>query len=130
MTLPEADSRVVPRSLVALAHVASVPDSIAFYGKLGFEVRNTFTPPEAKEPVWVWLEKGNARLMLSQASGPIVPGEQAVLFYLYYDDVPATREALEKAGVSAGPIQYPFYNPRGEFRVTDPDGYVLMLAHT
>lgn len=125
----EAEPKPAVRSLVALAHVASVPDSIAFYRKLGFEVENTFTPPEAKDPVWVWLEKANARLMLSQASGPVVPGEQAVLFYLYYDDVPATREALEKAGVSTGPIQHPFYNPRGEFRVQDPDGYVLMLTH-
>lgn len=126
----EAERRAAVRSLVALAHVASVPESIAFYRKLGFEVRNTFTPPESKDPAWVWLENANARLMLSQASGPIVPGEQAVLFYLYYDDVPATREALERLGVSAGPTQYPFYNPRGEFRVQDPDGYVLMIAHT
>ena len=130
MTPEDTHTTPVPRSLVALAHVASVPRSIEFYGKLGFEVRNTFTPPESKEPVWVWLENTNARLMLSQASGPIVPGEQAVLFYLYYDDVAATREVLEGAGVTAGPIQYPFYNPRGEFRVQDPDGYVLMIAHT
>ena len=126
----EAVPRAAVRSLVALAHVASVPRSIEFYGKLGFDVRNTFTPPESKEPVWVWLENANARLMLSQASGPIIPGEQAVLFYLYYDDVAATREVLERVGISAGPIQYPFYNPRGEFRVQDPDGYVLMIAHT
>lgn len=118
------------RSLVPLAHVASVPESIAFYRKLGFEVANTFTPPESKDPVWVWLERGAARLMLSKASAPILPEEQAVLFYLYYDDVAATRRQLEEAGVAAGPIEYPFYNPRGEFRVKDPDGYVLMLAHT
>jgi len=126
----EDDRRSELRSLVALAHVASVPESIAFYRKLGFEVKNTFTPPEAKDPAWVWLEKGNARLMLSLASAPILPEEQAVLFYLYYDDIAATRRRLEEAGVPAGPIEYPFYNPRGEFRVTDPDGYVLMLTHT
>jgi catechol 2,3-dioxygenase-like lactoylglutathione lyase family enzyme len=117
------------RSLVALAHVASVPRAIEFYRNLGFEVANSFTPPESREPSWVWLERDNARLMLSLASSPVLPEEQAVLFYLYYDDVAATREALEKAGISAGPIQYPFYNPRGEFRVQDPDGYVLMLTH-
>ncbi|HZI67227.1 MAG TPA: VOC family protein [Thermoanaerobaculia bacterium] len=126
----EDDRRSELRSLVALAHVASVPESIAFYRKLGFEVKNTFTPPEAKDPAWVWLEKGNARLMLSLASAPILPEEQAVLFYLYYDDIAATRRRLDEAGVTAGPIEHPFYNPRGEFRVTDPDGYVLMLTHT
>jgi len=37
---------------------------------------------------------------------------------------------LVECGVNAGPIQYPFYAPGGEFRVTDPDGYVLMVTHT
>jgi hypothetical protein len=32
--------------------------------------------------------------------------------------------------VDAGPIQSPFWAPRGEFRVIDPDGYVLMISHT
>jgi hypothetical protein len=49
---------------------------------------------------------------------------------VYCDDVPAFRSALLAAGVEAGPISQPFYNPRGEFRVTDPDGYVLMITHT
>ena len=130
MTRAETDPTPVPRSLVALAHVASVPRSIEFYRRLGFDVRNTFTPPESKEPSWVWLERDEARLMLSRASAPVLPEEQAVLFYLYYDDVEATRRNLEEAGIAAGPIQHPFYNPRGEFRVADPDGYVLMIAHT
>ncbi len=91
---------------------------------------NTFTPPESQDPSWVWMERDIARLMLSLASAPVLPEEQAVLFYLYYDDVEATRRELVAAGIEAGPIQYPFYNPRGEFRVQDPDGYVLMLTHT
>jgi catechol 2,3-dioxygenase-like lactoylglutathione lyase family enzyme len=119
-----------PRSLVALAHVASVPDSVAFYRKLGFEVGNTFTPPESREPTWVWLHRDKAQLMLSRASAPILPEEQAVLFYLYYDDVEETRRKLEAAGIACGPVSYPFYCPRGEFRVNDPDGYALMIAHT
>ena len=126
----EAPPAPTVRSLVPLAHVASVPRSIEFYGRLGFEVRNSFTPPESKEPVWVWLEKRDAHLMISRASAPVLPEEQAVLFYLYFDDVPATREALEKAGIPVGPIEYPFYAPRGEFRIQDPDGYGLMLTHT
>ena len=31
------------------------------------------------------------------------------------------------AGVAGGEIKSPFYAPRGEFRVEDPDGYVLMV---
>ncbi|MDQ5859205.1 MAG: hypothetical protein M3542_13140, partial [Acidobacteriota bacterium] len=59
----QADRKPDPKSLVPLAHVASVPESIAFYRKLGFEVANAFTPPESKEPAWAWLERGAAHLM-------------------------------------------------------------------
>ena len=118
------------RSLVPMAYVGSIGDSIAFYRKLGFEVRNTFVPEGGTDPTWAWLQSDGANLMLGLATAPVVAGEQAVLFYLYCDDVAATRAALEEAGVTVGPIQYPFYAPRGEFRVSDPDGYVLMVTHT
>ncbi len=108
----------------------SVPDSVAFYGKLGFEVRNTFQPAGESEPVWAWLESDRARLMVGRADGPFDPDQQAVLFYIYCDDVAGTRTELERAGIAVGEISYPFYCPRGEFRVQDPDGYVLMVAHT
>jgi hypothetical protein len=41
-----------------MAFVADVRRSIAFYEQLGFSVGNTFTPPEADEPVWAWLDSG------------------------------------------------------------------------
>ena len=110
--------------------MASVPDSIAFYRKLGFEVRNTFVPAGESDPAWAWLESDRARLMVGRADGPFDPDQQAVLFYLYCDDVAGTRTELERAGIAVGEISYPFYCPRGEFRVQDPDGYVLMVAHT
>jgi hypothetical protein len=68
--------------------------------------------------------------MLAAATEPVEPDEQAVLFYVYCDDVARFREQLVQEGVEAGPIQSPFYAPRGEFRVVDPDGYVLMITHT
>ena len=68
--------------------------------------------------------------MLAQASEPIVPQAQAVLFYLYCDDMAAFRGKLLESGIEAGPITYPFYAPGGEFRATDPDGYALMITHT
>jgi predicted enzyme related to lactoylglutathione lyase len=119
-----------PRSLVPFAHVASVPRSIAFYRKLGFEVRNTFVPAGESDPAWAWLESDGAHLMVARADEPVVPGQQAVLFYLYCDDVTATRDAIAAAGIAVGDIAYPFYAPRGEFRVHDPEGYVLMVTHT
>jgi hypothetical protein len=52
-----------------------------------------------------------------------------VLFYLYVEVVATAREALSAAGLEPGPVTTPFYAPRGEFRLVDPDGYCLMITH-
>jgi hypothetical protein len=118
------------RSVTAMLHVASVPRSITFYANLGFEVGNTFKPDGAAELSWAWLEAGGgATLMVARASGPVDPEQQAVLFYLYCDDVKGMHRHLAEAGVEMSPIQYPFYSPKGEFRIADPDGYCLMMSH-
>ena len=131
MTEPSVKAVAIPvRFLVPMAHVKSVPASIEFYRRLGFGVENTFTPAEHNDPSWAYLSSDRAQLMLAKADEPVVPGQQAVLFYSYCDDVPAMRERLVAEGVEAGPIQYPFYAPRGEFRIQDPDGFVIMITHT
>lgn len=117
-------------SLVPMAFVKSVPRSIEFYEKLGFVEGKSHTPEGAAEPSWVWLKSGGAHLMLTKASDLVDPNEQAIIFYVYCDDVAAFRNSLVESGVEAGPITRPFYAPRGEFRVTDPDGYALMITHT
>jgi hypothetical protein len=111
-----------------MAEVASVVRSIDFYRKLGFEVANSFTPAGAAEPSWAWLRHGGAELMVAQAEGGD-PSRRPVLFYLYCEAVEAARSSLETADVPCGPIQFPFYAPKGEFEVRDPDGYVLMITH-
>ena len=83
------------RSLVAFAHVADVARSIRFYADLGFRAART-VPPGGTAPVWAWLESEAARLMLGQASAPVDPSAQAVLFYLYVDDVRASHAALAR----------------------------------
>jgi len=113
-----------------MAHVESVPASVAFYRRLGFEVQNTFTPSGQLEPTWAYLSSDRAQLMVSRADEPVVPRQQDVLFYVYCDDVPVFREHVIAEGIEAGPIQSPFYAPRGEFRIQDPDGYVIMVTHT
>jgi hypothetical protein len=93
-------------------------------------VGNTFVPSGQKEPSWAWLDSGQASLMIARASEPVVPSQQAVLFYMYVDDVGAKHAELQAAGVAVGSISQPFYARRGEFRIEDPDGYVLMVTHT
>ena len=117
------------RSLVPMAYVAEIGASLAFYGRLGFEVRGRFTPPGEEAPSWVSLCSAGAELMLARAGHPVIAEQQAVLFYLYCEDVGAMHESLCAAGIEAGPIAKPFYNPEGEFRLVDPDGYVVMVAH-
>ncbi len=119
------------KSLVAMAEVESVPRSIDFYAKLGFEVGNTFTPSGEAEPSWAWLRCGEADLMITCGEEPANrAAHHSVLFYLYCDDVAEARTTLEAAGVACGAIAFPFYAPRGEFEVRDPDGYQLMITHT
>lgn len=101
------------RSLVPMAYVRDLARSIEFYRKLGFEVGNTFVPAGRTEATWAWLQSDRAALMLALAGEPVVPEQQAVLFYLYCDDVASTRFELEKAGVGVGPIDIPSTHPAG-----------------
>jgi hypothetical protein len=114
-------------SLVPMAHVADVGKAAEFYALLGFEVKNTFEHEGRLQ--WAWLQNGGACLMLSCSSRPMNPGVQDVLFYMYAPDVASYRAGLEAKGVKVGPLQYPFYSPRGEFRIEDPDGYTLFVSH-
>lgn len=118
------------RQLVPMVFVSDVERSIEFYRHLGFEVGNTFAADEGTRPTWAWLYSGQAQVMLAAANGPIAAEQQRVLFYIYTDDVPAARASLAEVGLDPGEITTPFYAPRGEFRLVDRDGYVLMITHT
>ncbi|HEY7693926.1 MAG TPA: VOC family protein [Gaiellaceae bacterium] len=119
--------------LTAYAHVADVQRSVDFYRRLGLEVRNSHE--EAGRLVWAFVTSpaanpndAGARLMLAVADGPVDAAQQAVLFYCWSADVRALRGELHDAGIAVGEIEHPFYMPAGEFRVVDPDGYVLLVG--
>jgi uncharacterized glyoxalase superfamily protein PhnB len=124
---PQIAERTKLASLVPLAYVADVGKAVEFYQLLGFAVKKTVEHEGHLQ--WAWLENGGADLMLAQSGRPMNPGAQDILFYMYAVDVTAYRADLESKGVKAGPIKYPFYSPRGEFRIEDPDGYTLMVSH-
>jgi len=113
--------------LIPMAHAADVQRAVDFYQKLGMEVRGSLRNPSGYLQ-WVHLSCGQADLMFARASEPVVPSQQAVLFYLYSPDLVALREHLLTPGVKASPITYPDYMPKGEIRVEDPDGYVLLIG--
>jgi catechol 2,3-dioxygenase-like lactoylglutathione lyase family enzyme len=116
-------------NLVAMAHVADVQRSADFYSQLGFRVASTFKN-DAGVLCWVNLRSGDAALMLTRADTPVIAGQQAVLFYLYADDLIGLRELLLASGVEVSGISYPFYMQKGEIRVEDPDGYVLLIGQS
>ena len=112
--------------LVPYAHVSDVARSIAFYRRLGLEVVGTVD--YRGQLGWARLRSGEAQLMVALASGPIDPDQQAVLFYLYANDVAALREQLLADGIDVGGVGHPDHMPAGEIRVHDPDGYGLLIG--
>ena len=119
--------------LTAYAHVADVQRSVDFYRRLGLEPRSSHE--EDGTLVWAFVttpaadpHEAGARLMLALADGPFDASQQAVLFYCWSPDVRALRDELRQAGIAAGEIEHPFYMPAGQFRVIDPDGYVLLVG--
>ena len=122
--MEHSDQRV--KRLVPFVRVVDVEASVAFYQHLGFSLQE-----EAKYQdrlSWALLRSGDAEIMLEGTHGPSDPDRQRVMFYLYSHDLAALRENLVAVGIDAGEIEDGSPGPREELRVTDPDGYVLMIA--
>lgn len=130
--------------LVPFAHVTDVDSSISFYALLGFEVQSVLRNPQGRA-FWAMLKSGGAEIMFAKASGSIDAGQQAVLFYMYTDDVASLRTHLLASGLAdggaylgqAGPnngrlavfaVSRPHHMPDGEIRVHDPDGYCILVG--
>ena len=65
--------------------------------------------------------------MIGRSEGAVAAPGETVLFFPYVDDV-ATHAALSVARLEVGSIATPFYAPKGESRLVDPDRYILMVA--
>jgi catechol 2,3-dioxygenase-like lactoylglutathione lyase family enzyme len=112
--------------LVPFVDVADVARSVAFYRLLGLELRATYEPEGRL--VWASMESESAAVMLAQSEAPTDPPAQGVLFYLYAPDLAGLRDHLVAHGLTPGEIVDGSPGPRREMRVTDPDGYCLMVA--
>ncbi len=115
------------QAVTPFVRVANVLRSIAFYRLLGLRVSETYEPHGA--PVWACLDSAEGpQIMIAETSDTIDAGRQGVLFYLYSPDLPALRDRLVANGVDASEIVDGSPGPPQEMRVTDPDGYCLMIA--
>jgi catechol 2,3-dioxygenase-like lactoylglutathione lyase family enzyme len=114
--------------LVPFVHVSDLERSVAFYELLGFEVGDTYEVDGRLQ--WAGLQHETARLMLALAGAPIDRRRQAVLFYLYVQDLDGLRRHLVEHGVPVGPIRDGSPGPEREIALSDPDGYRLMIAES
>jgi catechol 2,3-dioxygenase-like lactoylglutathione lyase family enzyme len=122
----DADAAPGTFALIPYVHVADIARSIAFYGRLGLTLADTHELHGAT--VWAHLTNRESRLFLVLADAPIDPAAQAVLFYLWTDDVAALRDHLIANHVPVGAITYPPYMAGGEIRLVDPDRYVILVG--
>jgi catechol 2,3-dioxygenase-like lactoylglutathione lyase family enzyme len=125
--MAETAIRARVTGLIPMAHVADVQRAVDFYKLLGMELRGSLKASSGQLQ-WAHVASEQAELMLTRASEPVVAGQQAVLFYLYSPDLIALREHSIAAGVNISAITYPEYMPKGEVRLEDPDGYVLLIG--
>jgi catechol 2,3-dioxygenase-like lactoylglutathione lyase family enzyme len=122
--MEHSERRVI--QLIPFVRVVDVERSVAFYEHLGFEAHEVARYRDRLS--WASLKSGAAEIMFEGTYGPPDPDHQRVQFYLYSHDLAALRTHLLAAGIEAGPIEDGTPGPREEMRVTDPDGYVLMIA--
>lgn len=130
--------------LVLMAHVPSVEASLDFYAMLGFTPRSVLRAHRGRA-FWAMAQSGSAEIMFAQSSGTLNPAEQAVLFYMYSEDVAGLRSHLLARGLRNGgsfsgetpkdkgpsvvfDIIPRDYMPLGELRIHDPDGYVILVG--
>jgi hypothetical protein len=131
-------------NLIPFVHVASVDGSLGFYALLGFSPESQMKDPAGRS-FWAMARSQGAEIMFALASGPIAPAEQAVLFYMYSADVGLLRSHLLASGLHDGgrycgqqgpnggrrvvfEISRPDYMPGGELRISDPDGYCVLVG--
>jgi uncharacterized glyoxalase superfamily protein PhnB len=123
-------TRTPPTALVEglapFVHVSDIVASVAFYRLLGFVVGDTHE--EDGELRWAALSAGGSTLMLAQADGAVDSNADTIFFYLYASDLVALRDHLVAHGATVGPIVDGTPGPPQQMRVTDPDGFCLMVA--
>jgi uncharacterized glyoxalase superfamily protein PhnB len=99
-----------------------MPDSVEFYGKLGFSVER-----RRDDVGWAMLRLDEARVMVDQSINghPGMP-RQGVL-YLYPENIEEYHKQVRANGVDIADLETTFYG-HTEFRIEDPDGNRLWIG--
>jgi uncharacterized glyoxalase superfamily protein PhnB len=110
--------------IIPMLPVKSMPASVEFYQKLGFDV-------ERKHEGWGWamLRCGECRLMVDQSinAHPAKPRQSVI--YLYPEDIVEYHQRAQANGLTIPDLEVTFYGMK-EFRMDDPDGNRLWIGQT
>ena len=108
--------------LIPMLPVKSIPASIEFYQKLGFNV-------ERREDKWGWamLCFGECRLMVDQSINAHPESPRDPILYLYPENVVEYHKQVRQNGLAVPDLSVTFYGLM-EFRITDPDGNRLWIG--
>jgi len=110
--------------LIPMLPVRSMPASVEFYQKLGFNV-------ETRNDGWGWamLRFDDCRLMVDQSIN-VKPGEfRQFVLYLYPENVAEYHRELREKGLAIPDLDVTFYGMT-EFRFDDPDGNRLWIGES
>lgn len=108
--------------LVPMQPVKSMPESAAFYEKLGFVV-------EDRNDEWGWarLRCGDCQLMLDQSINLHAGIPRISVLYLYPEDIVEFHRRARENGLHVPDLEVTFYGMT-EFRLEDPDGNRLWVG--
>ncbi|MGE3166701.1 MAG: VOC family protein [Planctomycetota bacterium] len=108
--------------LIPMQPVKSMPDSVAFYEKLGFVVEN-----RNDEWGWAMLRCGDCQLMLDQSIHLHAGIPRTSVLYLYPESLSDFHRRARENGLSVQEPHVTFYGMT-EFRMEDPDGNRLWIG--
>ena len=102
--------------------VRSMPASVEFYQKLGFEV-------DERNEQWRWarLISGDCSLMVDESINAAPTAPRLSVLYLYPDDIAVYHAQVRANGVRVPDLETTFYGMT-EFRIEDPDGNRLWIG--
>jgi uncharacterized glyoxalase superfamily protein PhnB len=102
--------------------VKSMPASVEFYQKLGFNV-------EQRNDGWGWamLSFDECRLMLDQSINVHSGTPRPFVLYLYPENIEEYLQQVRRNGLIVPDLDVTFYGMT-EFRLDDPDGNRLWIG--